>query len=78
MKKFEQKDIFINKVKTHARVRFFCYNGKIYINNTQEQSLKMNNFLQSSDERGKIPDNVIISEDGNLLITEDGNYILIE
>jgi len=77
MKKFEEKDIFINKVKTHARVRFFCYNGKIYINNTEEQNLKMNNFLQSSDNLN-LPDNGILSEDGNFLITEDGNYILIE
>lgn len=78
MKKFEEKDIFINKVKTHAQVRFFCYNGKIYINNTQEQSLKMNNFLQSSDDRENIPDNVLLTEDGLLLLSEDGTYLLLE
>lgn len=45
MKKFEEGDIFINKIKTHPKVRFFGYNGKIYINNTDQTALKMNDFL---------------------------------
>lgn len=78
MKKFEENDIFINKVKTHAKVRFFCYRGKIYINNTQEENLKLNNFLQSSGSVTPSVDNIILLEDGNFLITEGGDYILLE
>jgi hypothetical protein len=45
MKKFEEGDIFVNKIKTHPKVKFFCYDGKIYQNNTLEESVILNNFL---------------------------------
>lgn len=30
MKKFTENDIFINKIKTHPKIRLVTYNGKIY------------------------------------------------
>lgn len=45
MKKFEEGDIFVNKIKTHPKVKFFCYDGKIYQNNTLEENIALNNFL---------------------------------
>jgi hypothetical protein len=49
MKKFEEGDIFVNKIKTHPKVKIFAYNGKIYINNTDEEVVKLNDFLQEQE-----------------------------
>jgi hypothetical protein len=48
MKKFEEGDIFVNKIKTHPKVKIFAYNGKIYVNNTDEEVVKLNDFLQET------------------------------
>lgn len=45
MKKFEDGDIFLNNMKTYPKVKLFGYNGSIYINNTSETSVKLNDFL---------------------------------
>ena len=45
MKKFKDGDIFVNSVKTYPKVKLFGYDGKIYINNTSETSVKLNDFL---------------------------------
>lgn len=45
MKKFEDGDIFVNTIKAHPKVSLFGYNGKIYINNTDETAVKLNDFL---------------------------------
>lgn len=45
MKKFKDGDIFVNSVKTYPKVKLFGYDGKIYINNTNETSVKLNDFL---------------------------------
>lgn len=72
MKKFEEGDIFVNKIKTHPKVKFFGYSGKIYIDSTSAQSIKINDFLSV------IPPIFIETEDGLLLITEDGDYLILE
>lgn len=72
MKKFEESDVFVNKVKTHPKVKLFGYTGNIYIDNTSEVFIKLNDFA--------IPKATIIltEEYGFLLITEDGDYIVVE
>ena len=79
MKKFDNDDILRNTLVTNPKVRFFCYNGKIYYNNSIETHLKLNNFLQYREP--EVPaeiDNAITLEDGTFLLNEDGTYILLE
>lgn len=56
MKKFEDTDIFVNTIKTHPKVKLFCYNGKIYINNTNETNIKLNDFLPEPPPPPEIPE----------------------
>ena len=78
MKKFTENDIFINTIKAHPKLSFFCYNGKIYVDNSSKQTVKLNNFLQLPSGAGVTIDNALLAEDGSFLITESGDYILIE
>lgn len=78
MKKFQESDVFTNVIKAHPKVRVFTYNGNIYLNNSLEKVVKLNNFLQLPSGGGVIIDNAFLTEDGNFLITESGDYILIE
>ena len=78
MKKFSESDIFVNVIKANPKVGFFCYNGKIYVNNTINQEIYLNDFFQQPSGEGVALDNVVLTEDGNFLITESGDYILIE
>lgn len=71
MKKFEKGDILKNVLKTHPKVRFFCYDGQIYYDNSIYTELELNNFLQP---RGKS----ILTEDGIDMVTEAGNRITME
>jgi len=73
MKKFKEGDIFINKLKTHPKVRFFAYSGSIYIDNEIETSLTLNDFLAIIP-----PSEIITTEDNILLVTEDERYLKIE
>lgn len=45
MKKFEEGDILVNTVKAHPKVRLLGYDGKIFVKNTSEASVKLNEFL---------------------------------
>lgn len=79
MKKFESDDIIRNVLVTNPKVRFFCYNGKFYYNNSVQAELKLNNFLQYKEpEVPVIIDNAVTLEDGTFLLNEDGTYILLE
>lgn len=81
MKKFDKQDIVRNYLKTHPRVRFFCYNGKIYYNNSIETSVMMNDFLIREVDGEDIPaviDNAVTLEDGTFLLNEDGTYLMLE
>ena len=78
MKKFSESDIFVNVIKANPKVGFFCYNGKIYVNNTAKEKMFLNRFLQLPSGEVVTLDNVVLTEDGNFLITESGDYILIE
>jgi len=71
MKKFEESDIFINKIKAHPKVRFFVYAGRVFIDNTSEESIKMNEYLQPEIS-------ALLTESSLVLRTEDGKYIIIE
>jgi len=74
MKKFENEDIVRNVIKTHPRIRFFCYNGKVYYNNKIENGVVMNDFLFSN---RSVYDSFLL-EDGFLLLNEDGTYLVVE
>jgi hypothetical protein len=79
MKKFEKEDIFYTTIKAHPKARFFCYDGKIYYNNSTEEGLVMSKFLLLTTPPASLPpDNVILTEASELLITEDGDYLIIE
>lgn len=45
MKKFEAPDISYAVITAHPQGKFFVYNGLVYVNNTTEQSIKLNTFL---------------------------------
>lgn len=45
MKKFEKTDVFYNTIKANPKRKFFCYNGKIYNENTIHTSSIINDFL---------------------------------
>jgi len=78
MKKFEDGDIFVNTIKTHPKVSLFGYNGNIYINNTNETTVKLNDFLPFPVQRPPTDDALLTEENGDFLITEGGDYLLIE
>ena len=73
MKKFEQGDLFINRIKAYPKIRVFAYSGAIYINSTSETNLKLNDFLTVIPPTG-----IITTEDEILFITEDEKYIVTE
>jgi len=79
MKKFENNEIFINRIKAYPKVRIFTYSGSMYVNNSNEASITLNNFLNTpvvlSEEE---PAGAISSESGDVMLTEDGDYIIIE
>ena len=73
MKKFEEGDIFINRIKAYPSVKIFGYSGSFYINNGVEQSISINEFLTVIP-----PSEVLTTENEILLITESGDYLVIE
>lgn len=80
MKKFEKEDILRNVINAHPKVRFLCYNGNMYYNNTTKEDLTLNKFLslQTSDEWMVTTDGVIVTELGEAILTENGDYLIIE
>jgi len=79
MKRFEKEDILRNTMKTHPKVRFLCYNGKIYYNNSTEEDLFLNKFLLLQKESISIgAEGAILTELGEAILTEDGDYLVIE
>lgn len=79
MKKFESSELFYSSIKAHPRIRFFCYDGKIYVNDTTEEYLKLSSFLLLEEqEQTELPEGSILTENLELLLTEDGNYLIIE
>lgn len=73
MKKFEEGDIFINRIRAYPKVKIFGYAGSFYVDNGIEQTLKINDFLTVIP-----PSEVITTESEILLITESGDYLVIE
>jgi len=79
MKKFENSEIFYSSIKTHPRVRFFCYDGKIYYNNTAQENLYLSKFLLLESETASgLPYGSILTDTSEAILTEDGDYLLIE
>jgi hypothetical protein len=71
MKKFEESDVFVNKIKAHPKVRFFVYAGRVFYDNTSEEGIKLNEYVP--------PETIaLLTEAGLVLKTEDGDFILIE
>ncbi len=46
MKEFEENDIFKNTLETHPHYEFKIYNGRVYINNSIEDSVKYQDGLK--------------------------------
>ncbi len=46
--KFDKGDILLNKLRTHARSEFFIYDGKVYYNNTDRNSVSLYDGLTGS------------------------------
>lgn len=78
MKKFEKGDILINTVKAHPKVRLLGYGGRIYINNTAEVVLRLNEFFQVVAPTIPPIIDAILTEAGLYVITENGDYLLTE
>ena len=61
--KFNEDDVFINRIKTHPSYQFFVYSGSIYYNN--EYSLEGTYFGNTTiDSAITIPEGVAIELDG--------------
>jgi len=45
MKKFEEGDIFINRIKAYPKIKLVGYDGSIYINNETTTQIKLSDFL---------------------------------
>lgn len=71
MKNFKEEDIIVNKIKAHPKIRIFCHNGNIYLNNTEKNSVILNDFLKISDFSV-----AFITEDGFYITTEDGLILI--
>jgi hypothetical protein len=82
LKKFENSDIFVNRIKAHPRVRVFTYSGSVYYNNDSisQDGVKINDFLMepSASVGPIVPPTAITTEDGIYLLTEDGEFIILE
>lgn len=74
MKKFEQKDIFINTLKTYPKVKIIANNGLAYYNNVDLGGPQLNKFLQPFNP----VDTALATEDGDILTTETGIVLIIE
>ncbi len=46
--KFDKGDILLNKLRTHARSEFFIYDGRVYYNNTDKNSVSLYDGLSGS------------------------------
>jgi hypothetical protein len=75
MKKFEDSDKFINVIKTHPKVKLFGHNGHIYVNNTNETTVKLNDFLPKilSSESVESVESPNVLQDGLVLHLDAGN-----
>lgn len=69
MKKFEDSDIFVNTIKTYPKVRVFSYRGRMFLNNTNQDSVVLMDFLQGVDDS-------ILTEIYENLLTETGDFII--
>jgi hypothetical protein len=81
MKKFQQKDIFTNTLKTYPKVKIFSSNGRIFYKSvtTNENGPVINDFLLGLSSGDEIPVGTLFVESTpDPLITEDGEYIVIE
>ena len=45
---FKTSDILVNRLRTHPRSEFFIYDGKVYLNNTNENSVSLYDGLSGS------------------------------
>ena len=82
LKKFENGDLFVNRIKAYPRVRVFTYSGSMYYNNDSisQDGVKINDFLFEpvANEPSPVPLTVLATEDGEYLLTEDGTFIILE
>ena len=80
LKKFNNSDIFVNKIKTYPKVRVFTYSGSVYYNNspTTGSGVSLYDFLPEPQAPAPVLENLILLESGDNLVTEDGDNIIIE
>jgi hypothetical protein len=83
LKKFNNNDIFVNKIKTYPKVRVFTYSGSMYYNNNSltGSGVSLYDFLpepQTLPGPPPVIEDVILLESGDNLVTEDGDNIIIE
>jgi len=78
MKKFEEGDILINTIKAHPKTRLLGYGGQIYVDNTAEIVVRLNQFFQVA--APSIPPilNAILTESGIYITTEGGIYLITD
>lgn len=83
MKKFEQNDLFINKIRAYPKVSFFVYNGKVFYNNTGKDFIELNSFLNVDLDAAKqgpkpVETYIILTENSEYLKTEADENIILE
>lgn len=72
MKKFESGDIFVNRIKTYPKVKFFLNNGKAYYNGeVNDGNIYHQDILRD-------PLDAIQTESEIFLITQLGNILITE
>lgn len=86
MKKFEENDILINKVRAYPKVSFFVYDGKVYYNKTNKDGVVLNNFLSTDLEKLKQSQSPvqpstqenITTENSEPVLAENDDYLIME
>lgn len=77
LKKFQNSDIFVNRIKTYPKVRVFTYSGSMYYNNNAipNEGVELFKFL-TQPEFPPPEECALLAENGYFLINEDNYYLI--
>lgn len=80
LKKFEQSDVFVNRIKAYPKVRIFTHSGSMYYNDSNSGNVYLNNFLSQELQIPVIPvvETLMTTENDDFLTTEGDDILIID